>query len=210
MVGGAAIFGWASATSGGNFGVIGESDSSAGYGVFSTGRSGASGTKSFRIDHPLDPENKYLLHYSAEGPEPLNVYSGVAVMDPGGSATVQLPPYFASINKEPRYQLTCIGGFAQVYIAAEIDQSAAPSSFTIAGGRQGLRVSWEVKAVRNDLWVRKHGAPIELDKPENERGRYEHPDLYGQPAERSVFPAQRLISEDRAAPNPQTESGGHE
>ena len=34
-----------------------------------------SGVKAFRIDHPLDPENKYLLHYCAEGPEPLNVYT---------------------------------------------------------------------------------------------------------------------------------------
>lgn len=45
-----------------------------------------SGTKSFRIDHPDDPENKYLVHYCAEGPEPQNVYNGVVVLDGSGSA----------------------------------------------------------------------------------------------------------------------------
>ncbi|MCC5866668.1 MAG: hypothetical protein JJU31_16220 [Wenzhouxiangella sp.] len=31
------------------------------------------GTKNFRIDHPLDPENRVLLHFASEGPEPFNV-----------------------------------------------------------------------------------------------------------------------------------------
>src|SRR5207247_8062990 len=65
-------------TSGTTYGVVGETLSASGYGVYSIGRFAATGTKSFRIDHPFDPLNKYLLHYSAEGPEPLNIYSGTA------------------------------------------------------------------------------------------------------------------------------------
>src|ERR1700692_348210 len=74
------------------------------YGVFSNGNFGASGTKSFRIDHPSDPLHKFLLHYCSEGPEPLNIYSGNVTTDARGAAWVQLPAYFAEINKEPRYQ----------------------------------------------------------------------------------------------------------
>jgi hypothetical protein len=48
-----------------NCGVEGQTFSlTNGYGVYSLGRLGASGPKSFRIDHPDDPESRYLLHYS--------------------------------------------------------------------------------------------------------------------------------------------------
>src|SRR6185369_2591920 len=73
------------------------------YGVFSNGNLSASGTKSFRMDHPSDPENKYLLHYCAEGPEPLNLYTGTVTTDAKGEAWVQLPAYCEAINKDFRY-----------------------------------------------------------------------------------------------------------
>lgn len=47
-------------------------------------------------------------------------------------------------------------------------------------------VSWEVKAIRSDRWVRMHGAPIEVDKDAGERGQYQHPELYGQPPEKGM------------------------
>ena len=34
------------------------------------------GACSYRVDHPLDPENKYLEHASVESAERLNLYSG--------------------------------------------------------------------------------------------------------------------------------------
>jgi hypothetical protein len=50
-----------------------------------------SGNKQFKIDHPLDPENKYLTHFSVEAPEAKNVYDGVSTLDEGGEAVVELP-----------------------------------------------------------------------------------------------------------------------
>jgi hypothetical protein len=147
-----------------------------------------SGTKSFRIDHPDDPENKYLVHYCAEGPEPQNVYNGVVVLDGSGSARVTLPGYFAKINRDPRYSLTAIGApMPMLYVARKIDAGAERSDFVIAGGAAGGEVSWEVKAVRNDAWVRAYGAPVEQEKTGAERGTYQHPELYGQPAEKGVY-----------------------
>lgn len=158
-----------------------------GFGVFSFGTLGSSGLKPFRIDHPADPENKYLLHYSSESPEPLNTYTGVATLDASGEVTITMPAYFASINKDPRYQLTAVGApMPMLHIATELDMNAAECAFTIAGGVSGARVSWRVDAVRNDEYAKHYGAPVEVDKPAGERGTYQHPELYGKPVERRV------------------------
>ncbi|MEX2217757.1 MAG: hypothetical protein WD749_03275 [Phycisphaerales bacterium] len=198
---GRAAFGHAVPGSGTNYGLVGRTESGTnGYGVFSEGRFGATGTKAFRIDHPADPENKYLLHHAAEGPEPINIYRGSARLDAGGSATVELPAYFARINKDPTYHLTPVGApMPMLHIAAKIREAdleagagaapadAAPTcTFRIAGGAPGAEVSWEVKATRNDPWVRRYGAPVETDKQDLERGTYQHPELYGQPVERGI------------------------
>lgn len=147
---------------------------------------GANGTKSFRFDHPDDPLNKELLHYCNEGPEPLNTYRGTVWLDAAGAAIVELPHYFTKINKDPRFSLTPIGvPMPMLHIAVEIDLSAfdreSTCSFTIAGGAPGGKVSWRIEAVRNDLWVRQHGAPVEVQMPDGEKGRYLQPALYGQP-----------------------------
>ena len=106
-------------------------------------------SKSFAIDHPLDPQNRYLYHASIESSEMLNVYSGNVVLDGSGRAVVQLPDYFEALNTDIRYQLTCIGGWAQVYIAAEVSNNR----FSIACGTPGLKVSWEITGRRHDAWA---------------------------------------------------------
>lgn len=185
-----------SRTSTGGIGVYGSTtNSTGGFGVYSLGRFGASGTKLFQIDHPMDPANKFLNHYCTESPEVLNAYRGTVTLDESGSAWVQLPPYFARINKDPSYTLTAVGAaMPLLHIAREIDErtlaagaAAAPTdsvpacSFRIEGGAPGARVSWRVEAVRNDPWVRAYGAPVETEKQGSERGVYQHPELYGQP-----------------------------
>ena len=40
--------------------------------------------------------------------------------------------------------------------------------------------------MRNDLRMRLHGAPVERDKTGPERGKYQHPEYYGQPPEMST------------------------
>jgi len=140
------------------------------------------GSKNFRIDHPLDPENRYLVHAAIESDEVLDQYTGNVVLGADGSAWVQLPDWFESINTDFRYQLTPVGAPAPgLYVAEEIRDGR----FRIAGGRSGLTVSWLVTARRNDRHMRAHPFRAERPKPERLRGSYLDPEAWGQPPERS-------------------------
>jgi hypothetical protein len=199
-VSGYGAYSLSSASTGTNYALFARSFSPSGYAMYANGRVHVSGNfsasvKAFRIDHPADPVNKYLLHYTAESPEIINFYRGVVVLDSKGTAVVELPSYFARINKSPSYSLTAVGvPMPMLHIAAEIDEAAltagalaepgetvATCTFHIAGGVPGAKVSWRVEAARNDRWVQQYGAPVEPEKPAAERGRYEFPELYGQP-----------------------------
>jgi hypothetical protein len=136
-----------------------------------------SGTKNFRIDHPLDPANKFLFHAAIESSEVLNLYSGNVVLDVSGEAIVQLPEWFEVINKDFRYQLTSIGAPGRdLYVAEEV----SGGHFKIAGGKPGGKVSWQVSGVRNDAWEKAHPMVVEADKG-SKRGQYLTPELYGAP-----------------------------
>jgi hypothetical protein len=140
------------------------------------------GGGSFKIDHPLDPANKYLYHSFVESPDMKNIYDGVVVLNDAGEASVALPAYFEALNRDFRYQLTCIGGTAPVYIAEEVKGNA----FKIAGGTPGLKVSWQVTGTRQDAFANAHRIPVEEEKPAAERGRYLYPAELGKPATLSV------------------------
>lgn len=161
-------------------GVYGRGLSATGFGVFSDGRTGATGTKSFVIDHPLDPENKYLMHYCAEGPEPRNVYQGTVVTDSAGFATVRLPDYYESINRDPLIQLTVIDGTTD-FVMVKVTQKVANGQFQIRTSKPRVEVNWRVDAIRNDRWVQRYGRETEPVKPQTARGTYLRPDLYGKP-----------------------------
>ena len=124
----------------------------------------SSGT--FRIDHPLDPENKYLYHSFVESPDMKNIYDGVLTLDENGEAAVTLPDWFEALNQDFRYQLTCIGSYAPVYVASEV----SGNQFRIAGGRSGLKVSWQVTGIRHDSYANSHRIQVEVDKQANEKG----------------------------------------
>ena len=49
-----------------------------------------------------------------------------------------------------------------------------------------MEVSWEVKADRNDLYVREKQPKDVVEKQSLERGKYQHPELYGMPKERGM------------------------
>lgn len=135
------------------------------------------GGGSFKIDHPLDPENKYLYHSFVESPDMMNIYNGNIVLDTKGEALVELPEWFTALNKEFRYQLTCIGGYAPVYIAEEITDN----KFKIAGGKPNLKISWQVTGIRQDPFAEEYRIPVEKDKQDSERGKYLYPETYGMP-----------------------------
>jgi hypothetical protein len=141
------------------------------------------GGGSFKIDHPLDPENKYLYHSFVESPDMMNVYNGNVTLDSKGEATVELPVWFEALNKEFRYQLTAIGAPGpDLYVAQEVKNNR----FKIAGGKAGMKVSWQVTGIRHDPYAEQHRIPVEEAKPAGERSKYLYPDAYGKPESQSI------------------------
>jgi hypothetical protein len=141
------------------------------------------GTKDFKIDHPLEPANKYLLHASVESAEMMNIYTGNVMLDGNGRAMVQLPDWFEVVNGDFRYQLTAVGAPSPgLYIAQEI----SGHHFQIAGGTPGTKVSWQVTGVRRDAYAKANPLVVEQSKNARERGYYIHPELYGAPEEKGI------------------------
>lgn len=146
------------------------------------------GTKSFRIDHPLEPSDRYLCHASVESDEMKNVYDGVVELDDDGRAEVTLPDWCQALNESFRYQLTPLGEAApELHVAEPVNDNR----FAIAGGRAGMSVSWQLTGVRHDPHALAHPIDVEPQKPDAERGRYLSPELYDEPEERGIAWAQR-------------------
>lgn len=172
-----AMLGDSDATSGTPYGVFGDTD---GFGIalYASGNFSASGTKAFRIDHPLDPANKYLYHYCSESPEPMNTYSGNVTTGANGYAWIELPDYFESINRDLRYQLTVIDD-SDDFVMAKVTQECKNGRFQVRTNKPNIKVSWRVEGVRNDAYVRHYPPVREEYKPTNERGLYDHPEIFG-------------------------------
>jgi hypothetical protein len=183
---GVGVRGFATATSGTTYGVWGQSNSTSGYGVYSAGRFIATGTKSFQIDHPLHPETHFLNHFCTEGPDPYNVYRGNVTTDANGYATITLPPYFESINRDPTYHLTVIDN-SDDFVLAKVVRKIQNNQFVIRTSKPYVEVSWRVEAIRNDRWVQEYGYQTEQEKPKESQGKYLNPELFGQPKERGIF-----------------------
>src|ERR1700722_11036745 len=137
---------------------------------------------SFKIDHPLDPSNKYLYHSFVESPDMMNIYNGNVVTDDSGTAIVTMPTWFEALNTDFRYQLTVIGQFAQAIVASKV----ANGSFTIKTSKANVEVSWQVTGIRQDAWANAHRIPVEVDKAPQEQGHYIHPELFGHAGEPNI------------------------
>ncbi|MFQ5638289.1 MAG: hypothetical protein ACE5IR_09895 [bacterium] len=193
--GGGTAYGVKGTSSGSNStGVLGEANNgSAAYGIWGKSTSGwagyfsgnvnvtgtlSKGGGSFKIDHPLDPANKYLYHSFVESPDMMNIYNGNVTLDANGEAVVTMPEWFDALNKDSRYQLTAIGAPGpNLYIAEEI----SGNHFRIAGGAPGMKVSWQVTGIRNDAFANAHRIPVEQVKSGPELGRYLYPKEHGMP-----------------------------
>ena len=186
------IFGYSQSAAGWGYGVLGQGNW---YGVFSNNDLGAVGIKAFHIDHPLDPANMYLRHFSLESNEVLNMYRGTVELDASGEAVIQLPSYFHAVNIDFSYGLTPVGAPMDLYVAEEIDSEGR---FKIAGGVAGKKASWNVYAQRNDPYIQQHPEKliVEMDKKPEDVGKYYLPSLYGQPRSKAIF--------DRYLPDPST------
>jgi len=169
----------------------------------------AGGTKSFRIDNPDDPENKFLVHFSIESNEVLNVYRGAVTLDNNGEAEVTLPSYFMKINKNFSYNLTPVGAPAPgLYIKQKIQNG----KFVIAGGTPGQEIDWVVYAERNDKYLQSH-PELRNNEPEKTgryKGKYVHPEVWGQPKEKSILykkPLKVLEAKQNLIKKPATVNG---
>lgn len=152
----------------------------------------AKSSGSFKIDHPLDPANKYLYHSFVESPDMKNIYDGVVTLDDTGAAVVTMPNWFDALNQDFRYQLTAIGAPGpNLYIAQEI----TGNTFKVAGGTPGMKVSWQVTGIRHDAYANAHRIPVEQNKPQEERGTYIHPELFGKPASSGLDRKERPIEQ---------------
>jgi hypothetical protein len=119
-----------------------------------------SGTKNFRIVHPLN-KKKYLTHSCVEGPEAAVFYRGEGKTNKSGRATVTLPDYFEALTHESgrTVQLTAIiedddDDFGQL-AASRVEDGR----FRVRSALPLQRFCWEVKAVRADI------APLEVVTP---------------------------------------------
>jgi hypothetical protein len=203
------------ASGSGSSGVYGEGEGENGYGVYAlaTGTGGLSlyvdgnatisgnvskSGGSFRIDHPLDPAGKFLYHSFVESPDMMNVYNGTVELGLAGAATVELPDWFEKLNRDYRYQLTAIGRPApNLHISDEV----SGGRFSIAGGRAGQKVSWQVTGIRQDEWANANRIPVEVEKSSEDQGRYLHPELFGGEAISEIARGRRNLglSKERVA-----------
>ncbi|MDI9890941.1 hypothetical protein QM517_07235 [Rhodococcus sp. IEGM 1404] len=164
------LYGVGTATTGQNYGVYATTSSPDGFAVFAQGRVHVNGTLSksagsFKIDHPLDPDNKWLLHSFVESPDMMNVYNGIVTTDADGHATVDLPDYFDALNRDPRYQLTVIGQFAQAIVSRKV----SGNSFEIRTDHGNVEVSWQVTGIRQDAYATAHPIQVEEDKTDEDK-----------------------------------------
>ena len=167
------------------YGVYGEGNW---YGLFTPDNSGATGIKTFLIDHPLDPANMLLRHYSIEADEVLNVYRGNIQLDATGKGVVQLKSYAQAINTNFSYQLTAIGGaMPSLHVSQGVDNQG---QFIIQGGLPNHEVSWTIYAERNDVYMQNRPElrnPEVAKKPFNV-GKYFHPQDYNLGEEYRIYP----------------------
>jgi hypothetical protein len=186
---GPAVYGW---SSGGGPGIYGKNTGTGLAGRFtgsvvvegnlfvqgSVSKSGGN----FRIDHPLDPANKFLSHSFVESPDMMNFYNGNVTTDATGSAIVTLPDYFAALNRDSRYQLTVLGQFAQAIVSRKI----AGNSFEIRTDKPGVEVSWQVTGIRQDAYAQANPIVVEESKPAEEQGLYLFPAGFGAGEEKQI------------------------
>jgi hypothetical protein len=157
----------------GNFDVIGTLTKSAG---------------TFKIDHPQDPQNKFLIHSFVESPDMMNVYNGNISTDNNGFATITLPSYFEALNIDFKYQLTIVGKeFAQALVYEKIRNN----QFIVRTDNPNIEVSWQVTGVRNDKYAQQNRIVPEVEKSAKQKGKYLNAKEFGATEEKQITPNDR-------------------
>ena len=184
---------------GGN-GVIGVADRASGYGVvglqgpgqyagYFVGNTHVSGTLSksagsFKIDHPLDPENKYLSHSFVESPDMKNIYDGSVTLDDDGARDGRAAGLLR--GAEPRLPLPAHRDRRARRRACSRRRRSRTTASRSRGGEPGMKVSWQVTGIRQDAYANANRIQVEEDKPASERGDYLYPGVFGRSASRNA------------------------
>jgi hypothetical protein len=138
-----------------------------GHAIFPT--LAVSGTKTFRIRHPLK-ETKDLIHACLEGPENGVYYRGSSVTV-AGSREITLPDYFEALTSldDRTVLLTAIADQEQETFGQLAASPIVDAKFVVRSSIARQKFYWEVKAIRRDI------APLEIepdkapDRPKNSR-----------------------------------------
>lgn len=177
----------ASAGAAAGAGVLGQAnDVVVDWAVFGIGDLGATGGKFFAIDHPADPANKILKHFSVESDEPILMYRGTIELDANGEAVIEMADYVDMVNVEYSYTLTSIGAPApNLHVKTEM----ASGKFSVAGGAPSKKVSWVVYGKRHDAFFQKNPEKyqVEVDKNGDQKGKYLDPQTHGQDPSKGMF-----------------------
>ena len=163
-----------------------------------TGTCCAAGAGTFKIDHPLDPENKFLVQSAVQSADMKSIYDGNVTTNAKGEAVVSLPDYVEALNEDFRYQLTVVGQFAEAIVAEEIRNSR----FTIKTDKPNVKVSWQVTGIRKDAYAKAHPLEAESAKSGEEQGKYRHPKEWNQPESKGIGyeERQRMQEAEKEAP----------
>jgi hypothetical protein len=108
--------------------------------------------------------------------------------------SAQRPPHRAELVSwesptSPRATRACGVPAPRLHIAEEIVRNR----FTIAGGKAGMKVSWQVTGIRQDAWANAHCIPVKENKPIEECGTYLSPLEHGRPEEMGLRRRQLAI-----------------
>ena len=183
------VYGGASSATATNYGVYGWADGAttnwAGYFSGNVNVTGdlTTSTATYKIDHPLDPENQYLSHSSVESSDMMNIYNGNSELNYAGEAEIELPDWFNALNSDFRYQLTAIGAPGpNLYVSEEVNGN----TFRVAGGEPGMKVSWQITGIRNDAHAKANPIKVEEYKATSDIGKYLHPEVHGMPQSKQI------------------------
>lgn len=158
--------------------------------------SASAGVKAFVIDHPLDPENKFLEHSSVESDQRMNLYRGVARTDDRGYAYVPVPSWFDALNADIQYQLTVIDTQdSDSFVLAKVVQKVKNGQFKIRTSEPNVEVNWQISGRRHDPTSEHFPMQVERSKNQHERGRYLEPAAFGKGPEWAIARGSQVLPE---------------
>lgn len=121
------------------------------------------GSKNFRIDHPVYPKQKWLSHAATESDERLLIYRRVIDTDNNGDGNVIMPEWFLMINKN-----------ITTHPDKPCDVSRANNAFRIKNGPVNDKVVLLIVGERDDDWAKAVPFPVVSDKDGEDIGYLAH------------------------------------